>query len=283
MEDSVAAVDAEDKCKIYTNICGIFSGTLEAPFVKDGKALTRKMNPDVWYRDDKGNSHTVPGRAVALVRNVGHHMFTDMVLTADGKQVPEGFVDCLVTTAAALQDLRGTGRLMNSREGSVYIVKPKQHGPEEVALTSRLFGRAEEFFGLRRNTIKMGIMDEERRTSANLRECLRQATERVFFVNTGFLDRTGDEIHTCMLAGPVVRKADMKKQNWIQSYEAGNVDTALHCGLQGKAQIGKGMWAKPDSISAAPVVSPKGPRTNTIHHPSILHPGNAPECRKYIP
>lgn len=283
MEDSVAAVDAEDKCKIYTNICGIFSGTLEAPFVKDGKALTRKMNPDVWYRDDKGNSHTVPGRAVALVRNVGHHMFTDMVLTADGKQVPEGFVDCLVTTAAALQDLRGTGRLMNSREGSVYIVKPKQHGPEEVALTSRLFGRAEEFFGLRRNTIKMGIMDEERRTSANLRECLRQATERVFFVNTGFLDRTGDEIHTCMLAGPVVRKADMKKQNWIQSYEAGNVDTALHCGLQGKAQIGKGMWAKPDSISAAQVVSPKGPRTNTIHNPSILHPGNAPECRKYIP
>ena len=209
------------------------------------------MRHDVWYRDDKGNTCTIPGRALALVRNVGHHMFTDMVLTADGKQVPEGFVDCLVTTAAGLQDLRGTGRLMNSREGSVYIVKPKQHGPDEVALTSRLFGRAEEFFGLRRNTIKMGIMDEERRTSANLRECLRQASERVFFINTGFLDRTGDEIHTCMLAGPVVKKADMKKQNWIQSYEAGNVDVGLHCGLQGKAQIGKGMWAKPDSISAA--------------------------------
>ncbi|CAE7533883.1 glcB, partial [Symbiodinium necroappetens] len=194
------------------NICGIFRGALEAPFVKDGKALTRKMNYDVWFRDAKGNVCTIPGRALALVRNVGHHMFTDAVLTSDGKFVPEGFLDCLVTTASALHDLRGTSRLMNSREGSVYIVKPKQHGPEEIALTSRLFGRAEEFFGLRRNTIKMGIMDEERRTSANLRECLRAAMERVFFINTGFLDRTGDEIHTCMLAGPVVRKGDMKKQ-----------------------------------------------------------------------
>eukprot|EP00931_Biecheleriopsis_adriatica_P116374 TRINITY_DN92016_c0_g1_i1.p1 TRINITY_DN92016_c0_g1~~TRINITY_DN92016_c0_g1_i1.p1 ORF type:complete len:785 (-),score=185.93 TRINITY_DN92016_c0_g1_i1:124-2478(-) len=250
MEDSVSAVDAADKSKVYSNICGILRGTLEAPFVKDGKALTRKMNPDVSFRDEHGNQCTIPGRALALVRNVGHHMFTDMVLTSDGKQVPEGFVDCLVTTAAALHDLRGTSCLMNSRKGSVYIVKPKQHGPEEVALTSRLFGRAEEFFGLRRNTIKMGIMDEERRTSANLRECIREAAERVFFINTGFLDRTGDEIHTCMLAGPVVKKADMKKQPWIQSYEAGNVDLGLHSGFQGKGQIGKGMWAKPDSMKA---------------------------------
>eukprot|EP00930_Biecheleria_cincta_P027352 TRINITY_DN19220_c0_g1_i1.p1 TRINITY_DN19220_c0_g1~~TRINITY_DN19220_c0_g1_i1.p1 ORF type:complete len:805 (-),score=157.40 TRINITY_DN19220_c0_g1_i1:334-2700(-) len=250
MEDSVSAVDAADKSRVYNNICGIFRGTLEAPFVKDGKAMTRNLNADVAFRDAHGKANTLPGRAVALVRNVGHHMFTDMVLTSDGKQLPEGFVDCLVTAAAALPDLRGTARVMNSRAGSLYIVKPKQHGPEEIALTGRLFGRVEEFFGLKRNTIKMGIMDEERRTSANLRECIRAAAERVFFINTGFLDRTGDEIHTCMAAGPVVMKADMKKQTWIQSYEAGNVDIGLHSGFQGKGQIGKGMWAKPDSMKA---------------------------------
>jgi len=250
MEDSVAAVDAEDKARVYRNICGVFRGTLEAPFVKDGRNMVRRPNSDVWFRDERGDAKMLPGRVVCLVRNVGHHMFSDMVLTEDGRTVPEGFVDLLVTVGAALQDLRGTSRAANSRLGSVYIVKPKMHGSREVELTSKLFGRAEEFFGLRRNTIKMGIMDEERRTSANLRECIRAAAERVFFINTGFLDRTGDEIHTCMLAGPVVPKAQMKQQKWIRAYEDQNVDIGLFCGFQGKAQIGKGMWAKPDSMKA---------------------------------
>ncbi|CAE8693571.1 unnamed protein product [Polarella glacialis] len=250
MEDSVSAVDAMDKSRLYSNICGVLRGSLEAPFVKDGQALTRCLNDDIWFRDAKGEASSIPGRGIAMVRNVGHHMFTDMVYTQDGKQVPEGFVDCIITVSAALHDLRGMSRFMNSRTGSVYIVKPKMHGPEEVALTSRLFGRVEEFFGLRRNTIKMGIMDEERRTSANLRECLREAAERVFFINTGFLDRTGDEIHTCMLAGPVVKKPDMKKEPWIKAYENMNVDVGLFSGFQGKGQIGKGMWAKPDSMKA---------------------------------
>mmetsp|Transcript_70515 Transcript_70515/g.147645 ORF Transcript_70515/g.147645 Transcript_70515/m.147645 type:complete len:765 (-) Transcript_70515:202-2496(-) len=250
MEDSVSAVDAEDKSKVYSNICGVFGGTLEAPFVKAGKSMVRRPNEDVHYRDINGDSASLPGRAVALVRNVGHHMFTDMAVTSDGRTIPEGFVDCLVTVSAALKDLRGTTPLLNSRKGSVYIVKPKMHGSREVALTTSIFARVEEFFGLRQNTIKVGIMDEERRTSANLRECIRAASERVFFINTGFLDRTGDEIHTCFLAGPVVRKGEMKQQDWIKAYEAANVDIGLHCGFQGKAQIGKGMWAKPDSMKA---------------------------------
>merc|ERR1712050_286226 len=210
--------------------------------------MTRTLSNDILFRGTSGRSACLPGRALCLVRNVGHHMFSDMVITSDGKPVPEGFVDCLVTVACALQDLRGSGSLVNSREGSICLVKPKQHGTREVALTSRLFGRAEEFFGLRRNTVKMGIMDEERRTSANLRECMRAAAERVFFINTGFLDRNGDEIHTCMRAGPVVRKGDMRSQLWIKAYEDQNVDIGLFSGFQGKGQIGKGMWAKPDSM-----------------------------------
>jgi len=250
MEDSVSVVDAEDKTRVYTNINGIFRGTLEAPFLKDGRAMTRKMNSDIWFRDEKGDAAMLPGRSICLVRNVGHHMFTDAVLTDEGRPLPEGFLDCIVTVVSALHDLRGTGGFHNSRTGAIYIVKPKQHGPEEVALTTRLFGRVEECFGLRRNTVKMGIMDEERRTSVNLRECIRAAAERVFFINTGFLDRTGDEIHTCMLAAPVVRKADIRKEPWIKAYEDSNVDVGLFSGLQGKGQIGKGMWAKPDSMKA---------------------------------
>jgi malate synthase len=281
MEDSVAIVDAEDKAKVYSNINGIFRGTLSAQMTKKGQAMTRAMNDDVLLRDAKGMSKSIAGRAVCLVRNVGHHMFTDAVLDSEGKEIPEGFMDSFFTVASALHDLRGTGRICNSRTGSIYIVKPKQHGPEEVDLTCQLFSRIEELFGLRRNTIKMGIMDEERRTSANLRECIRAASERVFFINTGFLDRTGDEIHTCMLAGPVVRKADMKQQSWIKAYEASNVDIGIHAGLQGKGQIGKGMWPKPDSMKAmlenkvselmagastAWVPSPTGATLHSIHY-----------------